>query len=144
MTLKTVKSSVRTQLFPALAFSYWAVFPAVTFILLWLKGLPSFTQGRLGRVIVWSYEAGMLLALVVWIIVRRTKYFHQPYDFGRCFSLGAVLGAVIQALSTWLYRFLTHHPFSDFWIAGAMIAGCLTGAFLTAFFLRRASHSPTV
>ena len=149
----TVKiSPVRQQLFPALALCYWATFPAVTFLLLWLKGLPLFIEGHLGKMVVWAYEvtwlpagvAGIILALSLKSVTRKTGYFHAPYDFGRAFSLGAVLGALIQALSTWLYRSLTHHPFSDFWIAGAMIAGCLSGAFLTAFFLRKASIPPTV
>ena len=138
---------IRPFLFPALAFCYWAIFPTVTFILLWLKGLPLFAEGHMGRVLIWSYEvtwlpaagAGILLALGVWIATRRTLYFYYPYDFGRSFSLGAVLGALLQAMATWLYRLLIHHPFSDFWIAGAMIAGCLSGAFLTAFFLRKAT-----
>ena len=99
------------------------------------------------EILIWVYEmtwapalhAGLLLGFTVLSVIQRTPYFHRPYDFGRSFSLGAVAGAIAQALATWLYRTLTRHPFSDFWIAGAMIAGCLAGAFLTAFFLRKAA-----
>jgi len=141
---------IRKQLIPALALSFWAMTPLTTFVLLWLKGFPTFADSHLGQVMVWVYEvtwapsllSAVILALLVLLIIKRTEYFHRPYDFGRCFSLGAILGAGAHAGSTWLYRSITQHPFSGFWLAGALIAGSLTGAFLCSFYLRHASTPP--
>jgi hypothetical protein len=127
-----------------LMLSFLAVTPLVTLLLLWMKGLPTFAVEHVGEVLIWVYGvtwvpallAGTLLAVIVSTVSKETDYFHRPYDFGRCFSLGAIVGALTEALATWGYRALTHHPFSDFWIAGAIISGCLSGACLTAFFLR--------
>ncbi len=127
--------------------SFTLLTPLVTFLMLWARGLPNFAQGYFLTVVFWVYSvtwapallAGALLAAVVYGVIRRTDYFHKPYDFGRCFSLGAITGSLAEALSTWAYRELIHHPFSDFWIAGAMISGCLVGAGLTAWLL--AGHS---
>jgi hypothetical protein len=118
--------------------SFLLLTPAVTAVLLWLRGLPDFVRGYPGAFVVWVYGvawvpalvAGVLLAVIVSGVVRRTAYFHQPFDFGRSFSLGAIAGALTEAFATWFYREVTRHPFSDFWIAGAMIAGCLSGAVL--------------
>lgn len=134
-----------------LMLSFLIVTPLVTFVLLVLKGLPSFAAEHTLEVLVWVFSstwapalmAGALLASIVSAVSKETGYFHRPYDFGRCFSLGAIVGAVSEALATWGYRALTHHPFSDFWIAGAMISGCLSGSFLTAFFLRSPADVPS-
>jgi len=129
----------------ALAVFFVVLAPLTTFLLLWLKGLPPFAQA--GVILLWVYSvswipallAGLLLASLLFTLMNRTGYFHRPYDFGRSFSLGAISGALSEALSTWLYRAVSHRPFSDFWIAGAMIAGCLTGALLVSILLWQAS-----
>jgi hypothetical protein len=121
--------------------SFSLLTPLVTFLLLWAKGLPDFAST--GQVFVWAYAvtwvpalvAGVLLAVIVCGVIQRTPYFHNPYDFGRCFSLGAISGALTEAFTTFVYRAVTRHPFSDFWIAGAMIAGCLSGAALVPLIL---------
>jgi hypothetical protein len=119
--------------------------PLVTLGLLFLKGLPSFTAGHPLELVLWVYQvtwvpalmSGFLLSFVLDAIRTRMSYFTQPYDFGRCFSLGAISGALAEAFCTWLYRVLSRHPFSSFWIAGAMISGALAGAVITAALLRR-------
>ncbi len=124
--------------------------PLITFLLLWVRGLPDFAQGHLDQVLIWVFSvvwipalfSGALLSALLAFIVAHTPYFHKPYDIGRSISLGAVLGAVLQALTTLGYRALTHHPFSDFWIGGAMIAGCLTGALMVPFILKQISKAP--
>jgi hypothetical protein len=114
--------------------------PLVTFLLIWLKGLPDFAIDRPWDVLLWVYSVtwipaimtGGLLSGTVIQTASQTRYFHQPYDFGRCFSLGAIAGALCEALSTTIYRTVSHRLFSDFWIAGAMIAGCITGGVVVA------------
>ncbi len=109
--------------------------PFITFCLLLLKGLPSFAVAHAFETLLWVYQitwiagllAGAMMAGGVSVTVSRTGFFHRPYDFGRSFSLGAILGALCQGLATGLYRVVVHKPFSSFWIAGAMLAGCLTG-----------------
>jgi hypothetical protein len=126
-----------------LTFSFLALVPLTTFILLYLKGIPTFAEQQIREVILWVYGvtwmpalvAGLLVSTIVSGVTHRTDYFHRPYDFGRCFSLGAIAGALSEALATWMYRIASHRPFSGFWIAGAMIAGCLVGAFLTSLVL---------
>jgi hypothetical protein len=132
---------------------FFALTPLTTFILIWLRGLPSFAADRMGEVIVWVYGvtwvpailAAVLLTAIVSVTTGKTGFFHRPYDFGRCFSLGAISGALTEALATWSYRAVSRHAFSDFWVAGAMIAGCLAGAFLTAAVLssgaKRSAHA---
>src|SRR5439155_106446 len=113
------------------------------FVLLILKGLPTFAESHLLDVVLWVYSvtwipallAGILLSAVVVPTVSRTRYFHQPYDFGRCLSLGAIVGSIVEALATLLYRSVSHHLFSGFWIAGATIAGCLSGASVVTLWL---------
>jgi len=122
--------------------------PLVTLGLLMMKGLPSFTNGYEAEVVVWVYRltwlpgflSGGLLALVLISLRSRIYYFIRPYDLGRCFSLGAITGAVAEAFSTWAYRAISHHPFSSFWIAGAIIAGAVTGSALTSLVLWRLSR----
>jgi hypothetical protein len=128
---------------------FLATAPLTTFVLLVLKGLPDFAASHQGEVLLWVYTvtwkpallAGVLLGGVVVTIVSRTRSFHQPFDFGRSLSLGAVVGALAEALATGLYRALSHRMFSDFWIAGAMIAGCLAGGLIVAAVLWRLGHS---
>jgi hypothetical protein len=125
--------------------SFLLLTPLVTGFLLWMKGFPDFAAGHPWAVFLWIYNvtwvpalvAGVLVAVVVSGVVRRTNYFHKPFDFGRSFSLGAIVGALAEAFATWFYREVTRHPFSDFWIAGAMIAGCLAGAALVPAVLWR-------
>lgn len=134
-----------------LLFGFLIGSPLVTFVLLWLRGLPDFAQSHLDQVLIWVYSvvwapaafAGAFLATVLGFIISQTPYFHKPFDFGRSLSLGAVLGAVLQALTTLAYRALTQHPFSDFWIGGGMIAGCLTGAVLVPWVLQQLSKTVT-
>jgi uncharacterized membrane protein len=121
-----------------------------TYALIILKGLPSFALSDPLTVLSWIFHvtwmaallAGFLVAALVWKIVQETPAFTQPYDFGRCFSLGAVVGALAEAVSTWCYRYFSHRPFSSFWIAGATIAGCLIGALTTAVVLARRKNLP--
>ncbi|HVO32803.1 MAG TPA: hypothetical protein VMU17_02740 [Elusimicrobiota bacterium] len=115
--------------------AFTALAPLFTFLLLVIKGLPSFAAPHWPDVLLWVYQvtwlaaavAGLLLSGILVAIRRKLSYFLSPYDFGRCFSLGAIAGATVEAASTWTYRRLSHHPFSSFWIAGAMMAGCLAG-----------------
>lgn len=131
----------------ALILGFLGLSPLVTFGLLWAKGLPDFAAGHLDQVVLWVYSmtwapallTGIVLAALVYWIVGETKYFHQPYDFGRSFSLGAVLGCIVQGGATLGYRALTLYPLSDFWVAGALIGGCLTGALLVPLILSRTS-----
>ncbi len=119
--------------------------PLVTFLLLWIKGLPDFARGHLDQVVLFAYVetwlpallTGAALSIVTAMIIQRTSYFHRPYDFGRSFSLGAVLGALLHGALTFLYRSLTEHVFSSFWIAGAMIAGSIVGAIGLSIILSR-------
>jgi hypothetical protein len=118
--------------------------PLVTFGLIIFKGLPSFAVGHLLDVFVWVYQVtwipALLSGLLLWFVLIGLRpwllFFIEPYDFGRCFSLGAVVGAGVEALSTWGWRAVSHHPFSGFWIAGATISGSVAGAILMPAFLR--------
>jgi hypothetical protein len=133
----------------AIAGGFLVTAPLATFVLLVLKGLPDFAASHPGEVLIWVYNvtwkpallAGVLLGGVVVTMVSRTRSFHQPFDVGRALSLGAVGGALSEAVATGLYRSLSHRLFSDFWIAGAMIAGCLAGGLLVAAVLWRLSES---
>jgi len=110
--------------------------PFYTYVLLVLKGLPDFAVSHPIDVVAWVYEstwlAGLVAGLVVFAatlaIVRRTPFFHRPFDFGRCFSLGGITGALVEMPATWLHRSISHRPHSDFWMAGASMAGFLAGA----------------
>src|SRR5665213_166958 len=121
------------------------VAPLCTFGMLFLKGLPHFTAGHALDVVIWIYQvtwipsliSGLLLSAVFYGIRPWRSYFIQPYDFGRCFSLGAIVGAITEASTTWGYRMILHRPFSGFWIAGEMIAGFLVGATLSVIVLGR-------
>jgi hypothetical protein len=123
--------------------SFLLLTPLVTYLLILMKGIPEFATNQQGQVLIWVYAvtwvpsllAGLLLSGVVSMFIQKNGYFHKPYDFGRCFSLGAIAGAISEAIATAFYRAVTHHPFSDFWLAGAMIAGCLSGAVLTSIIL---------
>jgi len=131
-----------------IAGSFLILAPLTTFLLIVLKGLPAFAASQLGEVLIWVYTvtwipallAGALLGGLVVMSAARTSYFHQPYDFGRSLSLGAIAGALAEALATWTYRAVSHRLFSDFWIAGAMITGCLAGGVIAAAFLWRLSR----
>jgi len=125
--------------------SFLILSPLITLGLLILKGLPSFTAGHNLQLVLWVYQvtwvpalmSGILLSFVLAAIRPWMNFFTRPYDFGRCFSLGAISGALAEAFCTWTYRALSHRPFSSFWIAGAMISGALAGAGITAVLLRR-------
>jgi len=125
--------------------SFWVLAPLCTFELLLLKGLPSFAEGYRVVVLLWIYQVTWLPALVSGLLVSavlvglrpRLDHFLNPFDIGRCFSLGVITGALAEALSTWAYRAMSQRPFSSFWIAGAMIAGALAGAAIVTFLLWR-------
>ena len=128
--------------------SFVILAPLVTFVLLVIKGLPTFALSHLWGVLVWVYQvtwlaalwAGLGVWLIVAAIVKRTGYFHLPYDFGRSFSLGAICGALAEAGATGFSRAVAHKPVSGFWIAGAMMSGCVAGACINAIALWRLSR----
>ncbi len=128
--------------------SFLLVSPLVMLALLSLKGLPAFASEHLGEVIVWSYDitwlpalgSGLLLCLVLRGIRPWLPFFVHPYDFGRCFSLGAITGGVSQAILMVLFRAVLGRPFSGFWTAGALMAGCISGAALAPIILKRLSR----
>ena len=123
--------------------------PLITFGLIVFKGLPSFAADHLWDVFVWVYQvtwipallSGILLFLVLAGLKPWLSLFVEPFDFGRCFSLGAVSGAIAEALSTWGWRAISHHPFSSFWIAGATLSGAMAGAILIPAILRKRTKS---
>src|SRR5438045_3614740 len=96
----------------ALTGAFLILSPFVTYLLLSIKGLPSFAISHQGQVLVWIYSvtwvpallAGLLLSGTVSTLIQKTPYFHCPYDFGRCFSLGAIAGALAEAAATAFYR----------------------------------------
>jgi len=130
-----------------LALLFTVVAPLATFVLLAAKGLPAFTAFKTWEVMLWVYQvtwmpallSGIILGVTTARVTSVTGYLHQPYDVGRCLSVGAIVGALAEALITSSFRIATHHPFSAFWIAGATIAGCVTGGVLTAIVLRLVS-----
>jgi hypothetical protein len=142
-----------TTTFPAVpttlkaSISFLVLSPLMTYGLLIGKGLPSFAVDHLWTVLVWVYQvtwipallSGLSLSLVLTGIRSRVLFFIRPYDFGRCLSLGVVLGALTEAASTWGYRLISHRPFSSFWIAGAMISGALAAAIIVPVLLLRLS-----
>jgi len=123
--------------------------PLCTFALLLQKGLPPIAAGHVFDVVIWVYQVTWVPALVSGLLLSATlrgirpwfPYFTKPYDFGRCFSLGAITGALAEAVATGGYRWMTHHAFSGFWIADAMIAGCLAGAGISVITLGRFAKS---
>ena len=123
---------------------FLVVTPLITFLFLVLKGLPSFTAGHEIDALLWVYSvtgwpallSGFLFSILG--LRRWNAFFTHPYDIGRCVSAGLIVGAIVEGFSTHVFRILTHHPFSSFWIAGAAMAGSLTGL-LTAPFLFRHS-----
>ena len=127
--------------------SFVVLSPLITYGLLIGKGLPSFAAGHLWDVLVFAYQmawipallSGLLLSLVLAGVRPWALWFIRPYDFGRCFSLGVVSGALTQAASTWGYRIISHRPFSSFWIAGAMISGAIAAAIIVPILLHRLS-----
>jgi len=131
------------NLFVMLLLLFSAGSPLAMFGLLVTKGLPSFAAVQTWQAFLWVYQvtwmpallAGVLMASLTVVLTARSPYFHQPFDFGRSFSLGAICGALFEAFATWLFRWITHHPFSQFWIAGSTIAGCLAGGISVSFLL---------
>ncbi len=134
ITRNAKSSASALTLYTILGFLMFA--PLTTYALLVLKGLPVFATAHQGDVLIWVYQmtwipaliAGGLVSLAAILLTAKTSFFHHPYDFGRCFSLGAISGALAEALATCSYRAISHRPFSAFWIAGATIAGFLTGS----------------
>ena len=128
-----------------LILSFTFLSPLVTFGLIVFKGLPSFASEHVGDVFVWVYQVtwipALLSGILLWLLLAGLRaqlpFFTQPYDFGRCFSLGTVAGAVVEAVSTWGWRAISHHPFSSFWIAGATLSGSIAGAILMPALLRK-------
>lgn len=124
------------RLSTAVTVAFVVFLPLVTWVLIWLRGLPSFAGDHPVETLLWVYQVtwipsllgGFVVGLVLTALRPRWPFFIRPYDIGRCLSFGAILGALAEALATWTYRTLTHHLFSNFWIAGAMIAGCFVGA----------------
>jgi len=131
------------MLYVSTTFGFVILVPLYTYFLLVIKGLPDFAASHPFDVVEWVYAStwmaalmsGLLVAASVISVVRSTPFFHQPFDFGRCFSLGGISGALAEIPSTWLYRYLFHRPHSNFWIAGASIAGFLAGATLVPLLL---------
>lgn len=120
--------------------------PAVTLCLLKLKSFPTFPGSDWANALPWIYRAltfpsilaGLLVSGVAVLITRRTHLFHDPYDFGRAVSLGAVTGAFAQVAAVaaqhlWQYQQKLPH---NFWLATAVMAGCLCGALIVALCLR--------
>ena len=147
----TTKASVTSgQLFMKTTLGFLIVSPLATFGLLVLRGLPSFAASHLLDVLAWVFEvtwipallSGAILFLILQMLRPRLNYFTEPFDFGRCFSLGAIAGALAEALSTGVYRTVSHRPFSSFWIAGAMLAGSLAGALIVTAVLRNVAAIP--
>jgi hypothetical protein len=112
--------------------------PLITYTLMWLKGIFTFEDSAWKIALAWTYQVTLFPSLVsgtaIWGLLRaitqRTAYFHRPYDFGRCFSLGAVTGAVLHSAGVCL-SFLIIHPHgrpSAFWIATGLMAGALCGS----------------
>jgi len=138
------------RLVPLMTMAFVIGAPIITCALLALKGLPVFASPHGMTVLAWVFHvtwmaalmAGFLVSILVWKVVNSTGFFTQPYDFGRCFSLGAITGALAEAFTTWIYGHFSHRPFSNFWIAGATIAGCLVGSFTTAILLARSKRLP--
>jgi hypothetical protein len=149
VNLENPRSS-RASVGPALLItgSFVGVVPLSTFALLAAKGFPSFVTGHLWEVILWVYAVswipalccGAVTSVVVLVLAARTTFFHRPYDVGRCVSLGAITGTLTEGLATWLYREASQRPFSWFWIAAAMIAGCLCGGLVVSWVLWRLSR----
>src|SRR5581483_2206357 len=91
---------------------FLAFAPLCTFVLLFLKGLPHFATGHEWDVVVWVYQttwapalaSGLLLAGALRGVRPWRSYFTQPYDIGRCFSFGAIVGALAEACATGVYR----------------------------------------
>jgi len=127
--------------------SFMLLSPLITFGMITFRGLPSFATGHLSDVLVWVYQVtwipALLSGILLWRVLAGIKpwlfFFVEPFDFGRCFSLGAVTGAVVEALSTWGWRAISRHPFSSFWIAGATLSGSVAGAILMPALLRKLS-----
>src|SRR5437879_3204041 len=82
--------------------SFALLAPFTTYMLLMLKGFPSFALPHTGTVLIWVYSvtwvpallAGVLLSGIVSTLIQKMAFFHRPYDFGRSFSLGAIAGAL--------------------------------------------------
>lgn len=115
--------------------------PILTFFLFLVKGLPDFARARLLLVLGWVFQttwlaalvAGVLIAAIVLATVQRTPIFIYPYDFGRCFSLGAIVGGIAEALGTYVQFFLLFHSApSGFRLAGDIMSGCVAGAVVAA------------
>src|SRR4051794_5973060 len=95
------------RLFPSLTLLFSILGPLITYLLLAMRGLPSFARFEPVEVFIWVYQvtwlpailAALLLAGAASFLTARTPYFHAPYDMGRCFSFGAITGALAEAFS---------------------------------------------
>jgi len=126
--------------------------PLILFGLLCIKGLPPFAVDHPEEVLFWLYTstgvqsllAGGFLSGALVLLKSRWGYFIWPYDFGRSASFGAVAGAILYSVATVIVRVISGKPYSDFWIAGALMAGCLAGSILTSLLFWRISKNPLV
>ncbi|MFA5974610.1 MAG: hypothetical protein WC859_00395 [Elusimicrobiota bacterium] len=131
---------------------FYVSYVLLVHVLLWMfliiKGVPSLVQGHPLLFVGWVIETTWLAALigggllmgVTIFLVRCTNCFHHPYDFGRCFSLGAIVGSLAQALGITLQFLLQFHQLpTGFRVGGAFLSGCLAGGLVVAFFLWRLS-----
>jgi len=119
--------------------------PLFLYGLLILKGLPPYAMAHwvalLGLVyrlsVIPSLSAGLLLALLLWALRGRWDFFIKPYDFGRTFSIGAIGGALAEALVLAVARGMIRVMFTNVWFAAAVIAGFAAGAIASSVSFKR-------
>lgn len=128
--------------------SYTLLCPLVLLGLFWLQGLPGVALSHPLTFLLWVFSDTWLASIVsgaalAWgtrFLIQRTGYFHQPFDVGRSFSMGAIGGALAQAGGLWLhFLVLFHHAPTAYRTAGNIIAGCISGAIICWLFIWRLS-----